>query len=275
MNHKKIISNNTDTSIYKSSNNMCYKVETMSNIIIELANNKILPQLDIFYNLSLVTIENCTKEEREFFISNSKSFTDYFKSQKKNIDKLSAKNLLTDEEHELFLNSLTNFKEPLLKLFMPFIDGKTFLVYFEEYKDKIISIKKWIMLIKNLLFLLKNILILNNNNIYHNDIHSENIIISNNKIYLIDFDQLFYNNDKKLIEEDTSTDIIGVKELIFNTIKIGFKNDNISLLLEDFNILNFVDLDIIFDPYFDKDNYLLTIISDDKIRVLYKIISNN
>ena len=245
----------TEATTENTINNMCFKVSTLKNIKEEFFNIKLLPKLDIFYNTELVKIEIVSEDEEDFYIKNCDAINSSLdlnntSSEKINeyiryIQVLEQNNksfiLFRIKEHlNLELYNMKNTDNYLCKLYMPFIKGKTFDFFLEKYfcDNKIIKLNKFVKNSKLVLHLYDQVWILNSKyNIYHNDIHGRNIIVSETNIYLIDFEQVnFYNN----IDQNSNiySDLENIEPLIKSLIFIGSYNDKIKLLLIKYKLID-------------------------------------
>uniref|UniRef100_A0A6C0ADT1 Protein kinase domain-containing protein n=1 Tax=viral metagenome TaxID=1070528 RepID=A0A6C0ADT1_9ZZZZ len=236
--------------VYKTSNEMCFKIGFSNSIMREFSNNKLLPKLNIFYDTELVSLEQISDDN--YYMNSCKIIKKIQKTGNANIKKIKddikkIENYNSNNKDKIDLFSLYSYlfreekinQDIIIKMNMPYLNGKTLDSIFKKLKkDKLISYSLWIENLKLLVHLYLNVEKLNKNyNIYHNDLHNNNVIIFKDKIYLIDFGLMSFKPDK-------NHDLKNIQYMIEELVDIGSLNKKINKKIISGNITIYPEFDI-------------------------------
>jgi len=143
----------------------------------------------------------------------------------------------TRKEAKLLENLATIINVPKLikadetnkKIVMQYIDGKKLSEYLEKLKNK----NKIMQQVG------KQIAILHNNNIIHGDLTTSNMILKDNKVYLIDFGLSFHSTriedravDLHLLKQALEAKHFKCWKQLFTSFLVGYKPQNKTKILE-------------------------------------------
>lgn len=166
---------------------------------------------------------------------------------------------LTEEEifeikKEKEINDKLGRSRSLYDLSMPKIEGLSLLSLFDNYKNTEIMTNRWhhryyeknleiitLEVFVNILNKLKHfaelLKIFNKNGYFHNDVSPMNIMLSGERLYLIDFYSLTLNSPATIPGIKTADDIDSLKnEVLMGLVDCGIYNSNIIYYLKQFKI---------------------------------------